>query len=97
MRTSQAYLPLSGVRRIIAGKKLRTTIAQQLGSCCATATYKSDIQANLSSQSWNKHQPKMKIFELFSLFIFSAAEAQFFGVEPGYNTTGMWEKGALLR
>ena len=29
MRTSQAYLPLSAVRRIIARKKLRTTIAQQ--------------------------------------------------------------------
>ena len=52
MRTSQAYLPLSVVRRIIAGKKLRNTIAQQLDSCCARASYKSDKQAYLVIQSW---------------------------------------------
>ena len=52
MRTSQAYLPLSVVRRIIAGKKVRNTIAQQLDSCCARASYKSDKQAYLVIQSW---------------------------------------------
>merc|ERR1712018_106432 len=48
-------------------------------------------------QSWNRHQPKMKIFALLSFFIFSAAQAQFFGVETGYNNTCLWEKEGLNR
>merc|ERR1711926_32146 len=51
----------------------------------------------MGSQSWNRHQPKMKIFALFSLFIFSAVQAQFFGVETGYNNTCLWEKEGLNR
>jgi len=51
----------------------------------------------MGSQSWKRHQPKMKIFALLSLFIFSAAQAQFFGVETGYNNTCLWEKEGLNR
>merc|ERR1711972_1120723 len=51
----------------------------------------------MGSQSWNRHQPKMKIFALFSLFIFSAVQAQFFGIETGYNNTCMWQKEGLNR
>merc|ERR1711988_9537 len=51
----------------------------------------------MGSQSWNRHQPKMKIFALLSLCIFSAAQAQFFGVETGYNNTCLWEKEGLNR
>ena len=39
----------------------------------------------------------MKIFALLSLCIFSAAQAQFFGVETGYNNTCLWEKEGLNR
>merc|ERR1711879_719918 len=51
----------------------------------------------MGSQSWKRHQPKMKILALLSLFIFSAAQAQFFGVETGYNNTCLWEKEGLNR
>merc|ERR1712031_21337 len=51
----------------------------------------------MGSQSWKRHQPKMKIFALFSLCIFSAVQAQFFGVETGYNNTCLWEKEGLNR
>merc|ERR1712227_390416 len=51
----------------------------------------------MGSQSWKRHQLEMKIFALFSLFIFSAAQAQFFGIETGYNNTCLWEKEGLNR
>merc|ERR1712107_537096 len=40
---------------------------------------------------------KMKIFALLSSVVFSAAQAQFFGVETGYNNTCLWEKEGLNR
>ena len=39
----------------------------------------------------------MKIFALLSSVVFSAAQAQFFGVETGYNNTCLWEKEGLNR
>ena len=39
----------------------------------------------------------MKIFALLSSIVFSAAQAQFFGVETGYNNTYLWEKEGLNR
>merc|ERR1712046_343621 len=51
----------------------------------------------MGSQSWNRHPLNMKIFALLSSIAFSAAQAQFFGVETGYNNTCLWEKEGLNR
>ena len=93
----QAYLPLSDVRTIIAGKNCGILSHNSLTVVAQQPRIKVTSQTIFSVTSWKRHQPKMKIFALLSLFIFSAAQAQFFGVETGYNNTCLWEKEGLNR